>query len=413
MKRFLIAAYACEPDKGSEPGVGWNWALEIAKENKVIVITRSNNKNSIEKYLEKNKCNNLSFQYCDIPKKLSFWKKGQKGLYLYYLFWQIYCYKFAKELMRLNKFDYIMTITFGNMWLPTFMHRLPCDFIWGPVGGGEAIPKEFWNRIGIKQRIFEQIRSFNKFFPISNPFFYNICNKSKLIIVRTEDSFKCIPKKHQHKCLLCIETGISQKDLEEYDNITEKNPNKTCFDFVVVGKLSTLKQVNIAIDAFEKIKNNENVGKLHIIGDGDQKKNLLQLAKKYNLQEKIVFYGRVTHNQTLKIMKSCDATVMPSLKEGGSWVMYETMLLKKPMICFNHAGMSVVETDDTAMMIPVLPYNDAVGEFANAMEYLVNNKKASYSMGIEGYEHLKNNLRWNTHVDKMFSTLEINLKKGR
>src|SRR6185295_12842005 len=25
--RVLLSAYACEPSKGSEPGIGWNWAL--------------------------------------------------------------------------------------------------------------------------------------------------------------------------------------------------------------------------------------------------------------------------------------------------------------------------------------------------------------------------------------------------
>ena len=29
--KILMSAYACEPGKGSEPGVGWRWALETAK----------------------------------------------------------------------------------------------------------------------------------------------------------------------------------------------------------------------------------------------------------------------------------------------------------------------------------------------------------------------------------------------
>jgi len=29
--RVLISAYACEPGKGSEPGVGWNVAREMSK----------------------------------------------------------------------------------------------------------------------------------------------------------------------------------------------------------------------------------------------------------------------------------------------------------------------------------------------------------------------------------------------
>ena len=36
--RVLISAYACEPNKGSEPGVGWNWALQMAKMDEVYVI---------------------------------------------------------------------------------------------------------------------------------------------------------------------------------------------------------------------------------------------------------------------------------------------------------------------------------------------------------------------------------------
>ncbi len=30
-RRVLMVAYACGPDRGSEPGVGWHRALEMAK----------------------------------------------------------------------------------------------------------------------------------------------------------------------------------------------------------------------------------------------------------------------------------------------------------------------------------------------------------------------------------------------
>jgi hypothetical protein len=29
--KLLVSAYACEPNKGSEPGTGWRWALETAR----------------------------------------------------------------------------------------------------------------------------------------------------------------------------------------------------------------------------------------------------------------------------------------------------------------------------------------------------------------------------------------------
>lgn len=30
-KTFLMSAYAVMTGEGSEPGVGWNWAIELAK----------------------------------------------------------------------------------------------------------------------------------------------------------------------------------------------------------------------------------------------------------------------------------------------------------------------------------------------------------------------------------------------
>jgi len=52
--KVLVSAYACEPHKGSEPGVGWNWVKQIARFHEVWVITRANNKEKIEEELNRN-----------------------------------------------------------------------------------------------------------------------------------------------------------------------------------------------------------------------------------------------------------------------------------------------------------------------------------------------------------------------
>ena len=52
--RVLISAYACEPGKGSEPGVGWNFSKEMAKHHDLWVLTRLNNREIIENELLEN-----------------------------------------------------------------------------------------------------------------------------------------------------------------------------------------------------------------------------------------------------------------------------------------------------------------------------------------------------------------------
>ena len=40
--RILLSAFACAPHSGSEPGVGWHWALELARlGHDVLVLTRA------------------------------------------------------------------------------------------------------------------------------------------------------------------------------------------------------------------------------------------------------------------------------------------------------------------------------------------------------------------------------------
>ena len=69
MLKILISAYACEPNKGSEPEVGWKIANTLATlGHKVYVITRSNNIENIENYLKYKKTKNITFLYFDLPK---------------------------------------------------------------------------------------------------------------------------------------------------------------------------------------------------------------------------------------------------------------------------------------------------------------------------------------------------------
>ena len=147
MENILISAYGCEPDKGSEPGAGWNWAVEVAKRHKVTVLTRANNRCSIEKELQVNPRPNMSFIYYDLPESIKKYKKGQKGVQLYYALWQIGAYRYVKRLNQQHKFSMVFAVTFGTMWLPTLMYKLNVPFVWGPLGGGEGVPEVLWPQL--------------------------------------------------------------------------------------------------------------------------------------------------------------------------------------------------------------------------------------------------------------------------
>ena len=80
MRTILVSAYSCEPLKGSEPAVGWNWVLQLGKRNRVHVITRANNQRVIERHLPKNLSKNVIFHYYDTPAFIKKLKNKDKGL---------------------------------------------------------------------------------------------------------------------------------------------------------------------------------------------------------------------------------------------------------------------------------------------------------------------------------------------
>src|SRR6266516_1550188 len=157
--RVLLSAYACEPGKGSEPGVGWNWVCQAARFHEVWVITRANHRAPIEAALARQPLPTVHFVYVDLPLWVRFWKRGRPSAFIYYYLWQIAAYFTAKELHQQIGFDVVHHVTFVKYAMPSFMALLPVPFVWGPVGGGETTPSGFWKSFSLHGKLYEIFRA--------------------------------------------------------------------------------------------------------------------------------------------------------------------------------------------------------------------------------------------------------------
>src|SRR5699024_2698214 len=87
----LISAFGCEPNRGSEPGIGWNWVLQAARHHKVWVITWAAQREAIEDHFGASTPDNITFIYHDLPRWLRFRRNdsdGSASFQAYYLLWQ-------------------------------------------------------------------------------------------------------------------------------------------------------------------------------------------------------------------------------------------------------------------------------------------------------------------------------------
>jgi hypothetical protein len=67
--KILLSAFACEPNAGSEPAVGWNWALFLARAgHQVVVLTRARARSAVERIGKGSPPDpHLCFEYFDVP----------------------------------------------------------------------------------------------------------------------------------------------------------------------------------------------------------------------------------------------------------------------------------------------------------------------------------------------------------
>ena len=121
-RKVIITAYACEPGKGSEIGVVWNWVKLIADNyDETFVITRAANKATInDSPLE---LSGVNFIYHDLPRWATFWKKGVRGIYLYYFLWIKMSQNKVNRIINQNQISTSFHLTYGNALLPIIKTR--------------------------------------------------------------------------------------------------------------------------------------------------------------------------------------------------------------------------------------------------------------------------------------------------
>lgn len=97
---------------------------------------------------------------------------------------------------------------------------------------------------------------------------------------------------------------------------------------VTVGRLTKEKGHKYLIEAFAKIKHSN--WQLSIVGDGNQKNSLQELAKKLGIDDRIIFHGHLLN--FVKQLSEARIFVLPSLSEGFPNAVIEAMSVPLPCI---------------------------------------------------------------------------------
>lgn len=389
----MVSAYACEPGKGSEQGVGWNWVLQLARLANLVVVTRANNRAVIEAAIPEELAGRIHFVYYDLPERLRAFKRKERGLYLYYLLWQWGAYRLMRRELARQPVDYTMHLTFGSVWMPTFMHRLPVPFIWGPVGGGEAVPWQLIRTLSFKGRFVQYARYLlMKTFAV-NPLLASVASRARVILARTDDTAKMIPVRHSRKVRVVLETAAAE---DWFSRIPRSVPpvDGAPVKIVYTGRLVPLKNLDMAMKAVAVSRRAGADIHFTVVGDGPMQSALSRRANAEGISEAVTFVGRCTQDEVFDHLTASDIYLFPSLKEGGVWSLMEAMAVGLPSICVNTSGMKVIADSSCARLVEPASPEEMVEAFARELCALAASPDLRRKMGANARKRLEQQFRW-------------------
>ena len=401
--KILLSAYACEPNKGSEPEVGWKWATTLSGlGHEVHVITRSNNKKNIDEYLIKNKISNLNFIYFDFPKWLLRVIKGKSNphSYLYFLLWQVGIFFVVKPYINKIKFDFIQHVTFVSFRYPSFLCLYKVPFIFGPVSGGDTIPMNLRKNFTLIDKIKELLRDLSNYYIKISPLMNLTFARSHKIFVNSLDTKKIIPHRYNYKTELMLGIGI-----EELPNIKiNNNIDKKKIDICFVGNLTAPKGTEILIKTFNEIKKyNDNVF-LTVAGEGPMESSLKMTAKNLKIENSILWLGQIKRKEVFELFKKSDLLIFPSLRDSGGFVILEAMSYGLVVATLDLGGPGLIVDNDCGIRITThkKTLNEVIVELSSSVNNLIKNKEIFNNKKIKSIERVKN-FNWINKILKMYS----------
>ena len=397
MLSILINAYACSPGMGSEPGMAWNWCVNLAKHCELHIITEGEFREQIEaalKTLPQGK--NMHFYYNPVSDEIRkmCWNQGDWRFYTYYKEWQWKTYEMARNICQHTHIDILHQLNMIGFREPGYLWKISdVPFVWGPVDAKEKFPVAYLAGAGLKIQLFMKLKNFLTGIQLRySQRVHQAVERASVVVSASSNSQQAFKKFFHIDSPLLNETGCY---VQEHPIIDKTQ--KDTLDVLWVGKMDFRKQLGLAIQSIAKTANPRI--KLHIVGGGDSVP-YQTLAKELNIDKQCKWHGTITHNEVLRIMQKSDVFLFTSVAEGTPHVVLEAIGNNLPVLCFNTCGQGDSVNEKVGHKIELTNPQQSIKDFAEALNRFENNRNLlkTYSINCKARQL---ELSWDNKAKQM------------
>ena len=214
-------------------------------------------------------------------------------------------------------------------------------------------------------------------------------NKSNLIITPSQHLKNFIDKIGFDKNIFVINNGVN---IEQHNKVVLEN---NIIQLLVVSRLVSQKNIDSIIKAV-KVMENENII-LNIVGDGSEINNLKLLVKKYELDKKINFIGKIENTKLNEYLKDADIFIQASNYEGLPHSILEAINYEIPILSTEVGGCSVILNKGERGYIIPMPVSEV--EISEGIRTIINNKNEAKSKAKLAKNYLNQEHNFNTNAE--------------
>lgn len=398
MFRVLINVYALSPERGSEPGMGWNWCVRLARECELFIITEGEFREEIERKLTVlPQAGNMHFYYLPVSDRVRrmCWNQGDWRFYIHYRRWQKRALSLARKICRAESIDIIHQLNMVGFREPGLLWRIRgIPFFWGPTSCKFEFPLAYWNDAPVAEKIRIWLKDVISRIQIRfSPSVRGALRRASAIITASSDA-QCLFKKYAGiETVMINETGA-------FPFSGVPRPAHEGLDVLWVGRLNLYSKLpGLAIGA---LRRTGNPGiRLHFVGPGDD--SVLRMkAERQGVADRCVWHGQVSHAQVGELMKASDVLLFTSVVEGTPHVVLEAVSNGLPVICFDTCGQGDIVDDRVGIKIPLSTPDQSESDFAEALNVLYSHPGKREEMQNACRER-STELSWDSKVSRVVS----------
>jgi len=305
-----------------------------------------------------------------------------------------------------GEFDVVLRIMPMTPSLPSpfafFLRKGPIPFVLGPLNGGLPWLPGFRQLENQKEWI-ANLRNLYRYLPFARSTYRH----AAAILAASSQTYAEFAG-YRGKLFFVPEPGIARSLC--FGDSRSPGPNVK-LELIFVGGLVPLKACDLALRAAAPLLRSD-LARFTVVGDGPERSRLEELASSLGIEKGISFAGWLNHAEVLRLLRSADIFLFPSLRDNGAGVVFEALATGVVPVVADFGGPGDIVHSEVGYKVPLTNESEFVSQMETILTELAANRDLLNRLREQGMSYARERLTWDAKAQSTTRVLNWAVRRG-